>query len=130
MRNPSKKYCNWLYKSSHPIDFTTIRKKNLYSLLKSDCLFARKFTNCYVIDKKQKNHITNYIPYLIEITSLKSNIKNIDKINIIKDIGFDGETEKYNRIIANNSGNILHSLQDIIIDDHEKYTQNYLFKEY
>ena len=45
IKNMCVTYCNWLYKSSHPIDFTTIRKKNLYSLLKSDCLFARKFTS-------------------------------------------------------------------------------------
>jgi type IV secretory pathway protease TraF len=123
-------HCVWPYKSSHPVDFGIIRKKNLYNLLKSNCLFARKFTNCYVIDNRQKIYIGDYVPYLKEITSVKSNIKNIDKINIIKDIGFDGNTEKYNKIIENNSGNILHSLQDIILDEHEKYKKLYLFKEY
>ena len=122
-------HCNWSYKASHPKDYGLIKGKYLYLLVKSPCLFARKFTNCYVIDNKKKIHIQDYVPYLEEITC-KKNIENLDKLKLMKDIGFDGNTKKYNEILKNNSGNILHSLQDIILDEHKKYEQIYSFKDY
>lgn len=122
-------HCTWPYKSCHPHDFGIIKSKSLYLLCSSSYLFARKFTNCYVIENNKKIYIQDYIPYLEKITC-KKNIKNIDKLHLIKDIGFDGNTEKYNKILENNSGNILHSLQDIIFDEYKKYEKLYSFKNY
>ena len=53
-----------------------------------------------------------------------------EPINLMKDIGFDGNSEKYNNIIKRNNGNILHSIQDIIESEHNKYKKMYSFKEY
>ena len=121
IHNLSTTYCKWDYKAAHPREFKLITEKFLYTLVKSHNLFARKFTDCFVKERRNITNINNFIPYINIIKSNYKKIKNMDKINLIKDIGFDGSIENYNRIIKKNDGNILHSIQDIIDKEYEKY---------
>ena len=123
-------YCKWDYKSPHPRDFKIIKEKFLYDLVKSEHLFARKFTNCFIKNRKQIINIYDCENYTNCIKSNYKKIKNLDKLNLMKDIGFDGNSKKYNDIIKKNGGDIFHSIQDILENEHERYKKIYSFKDY
>lgn len=123
-------YCKWEYKSAHPKEFELIKSSFLFNLIKSGCLFARKFKNCYVKNNKQIVNIQEFIPFIDIITTKDNNINNLKEINLIKDIGFDGNSKKYDDIIDKNNGNLFHSIQDIIENEEKKYKKLYLSKDY
>lgn len=129
--NDATTYCNWDLRRSHPIDFKIIQSNFLYYLLKSKHLFARKFTNCFVKEKRKKININDFPPYKECILSnSKENIMNLNEINIIKTIGFDGISCEYDEILNKNKGNLLYSIQNILEEEEKKYKMIYSIQNY
>ena len=124
-------YCNWDLKKAHPIDFKIIQSHFLNYLLESKHLFARKFTNCFVKYKRQKININDFQLYKDFISSNnKDNINNLNEVNIMKTIGFDGISCEYDEILNKNKGNLLHSIQTILEEEEKKYKNLYSCTNY
>ena len=55
---------------------------------------------------------------------------NLNEINIIKTIGFDGISCEYDEILNKNKGNLLYSIQNILEEEEKKYKMIYSIQNY